>query len=266
MRSIDLQKCQSCDRDATYIDKQRRYCDIHYRFNQMRNGAWKYKKYVPTTQELESLIPEEMKCPECNVVMVWRRGIYDKGVNNQITLQHWRNGEVSLICLSCNARHASMEGDSYKDMPKDHKFCPRCKTIQHESNFCVKNSRAVLKRNSVCNVCNRELKKIHYHNNPEKEKAASKKWREENKEYCRMKDKEYKEKNKEKAKEQAKVWREKNKEHRKKYNSEYSKKNQELIKNLQKKWRKNNPEKMKLYQERAKQKRLQKKNETNEQT
>jgi hypothetical protein len=256
--------CSQCDFEATYVFGHTRLCDIHYRIKQMRENSKSHGKYSPTRKELEDLIPEDMKCPECKVTMRWRRKLYEKGVNNQITIQHWRDGTIGLICLSCNARHASMPDDSYKDMPKDHKLCPRCQQILHENNFCVKNSRAVLKRNSICNSCNRELRKIHYDKNPEIEKAKSKKWREDNKEYMRMKDKEYKEKNKEKAKEQGKIWREKNKDHRKAYTAEYAKNNAEFIKQLAREWRKNNPEKMKLYQERAKQKRLQKKNETNQ--
>jgi hypothetical protein len=47
-----------------------------------------------------------------------------------------------------------MENDSYDKMPADHKFCPHCKTVKHQSEFGIKNTRTVLKRNSYCKPCN----------------------------------------------------------------------------------------------------------------
>jgi len=235
-----------CTLEATYVDSHRRFCDIHYRFNQMRQCAKAGKKYSPSRQELEDLIPEDLKCPECNVVMVWRRKRDQKGVNNQVTLQHWRDGSISLICLSCNTRHYSMPGDTYKEMQKDHKLCPSCKTIQHETNFCVKNSRSVLKRNSICNVCNRAKRQAWRINNPEKDKLKNKLYRINNPEKVKLIEKKYKEKNKEKAKIQHKIWRENNREKVNKKMAEY---------------RKNNPEKIAQYREKARLKRIAEKND-----
>jgi hypothetical protein len=147
-------KCSQCDKDATYTDKQRRFCDMHYRFTQMRDGARDRHGLKHTSKELEALLPADMKCPHCNVEMIWRRSRYEKGVTNQITLQHWRDGRLGFLCHQCNTRHASMENDSYDKMPADHKFCPHCKTVKHQSEFGIKNTRTVLKRNSYCKPCN----------------------------------------------------------------------------------------------------------------
>jgi hypothetical protein len=147
-------KCSQCDKDATYIDKNRRLCDIHYRINQMRQDSKVRLGVSHTVQELEAIIPADMKCPHCSVEMIWRRSKTQKGATNQITIQHWRDGRVGYLCQQCNVRHASMQNDSYDEMPADHKFCPHCKTIKHQSEFGVKNARTVLKRNSYCKPCN----------------------------------------------------------------------------------------------------------------
>jgi hypothetical protein len=120
----------------------------------MRSDAWTRLKIKHTRQEIEDIIPLDMKCPKCEVDMIWRRGHHQKGVANQITIQHWRDGSIQCLCHRCNTRHASMDMDSFRDMPHDHKFCPKCKTIKHESEFGLKNARTLLKRNSYCKPCN----------------------------------------------------------------------------------------------------------------
>lgn len=160
-------KCTQCELEATYVDKNRKLCDMHYRFTQMRQDTWTRLGIKHTVQELLDKLPPDLTCPECKVQMVWRRGHLQKGVSNQITLQHWRDGTIGFLCISCNVRHSSMEGDSYKDMPKDHKLCPKCNEVKPEDQFCLKSSRSVLKRNSICNPCNTIL---------------ANKWKQENKE------------------------------------------------------------------------------------
>lgn len=147
-------KCSQCDKDATYVDTNRRLCDMHYRINQMRQDSKSRLGVSHTVQELEAIIPEDMRCPHCNVEMIWRRSKTQKGATNQMTIQHWRDGRVGFLCHQCNVRHSSMDADSYDEMPADHKFCPGCKTAKHESEFGVKNSRRILKRNSYCKPCN----------------------------------------------------------------------------------------------------------------
>lgn len=147
-------QCSQCECDATYTNAQRKLCDRHYRIAQMRSDAWTRLQIKHTRQEIEAIIPLDMKCPKCKVDMIWRRRHKQKGVANQITLQHWRDGSIQCLCHRCNVRHASMDEDSFRNMPCDHKFCPCCKTIKHESEFGLKNSRKLLKRNSYCKPCN----------------------------------------------------------------------------------------------------------------
>lgn len=135
---------------------------MHYRINQMRQDSKSRLGVAHTVKELEDIVPLDMKCPHCNVDMIWRRGHAQKGVTNQITIQHWRDGRVGFLCHQCNVRHSSMESDSYDEMPADHKFCPGCKTAKHEAEFGIKNSRIVLKRNSYCKPCNAEKSKKHH--------------------------------------------------------------------------------------------------------
>ena len=145
--------CSQCECEATYVDKNRRYCDKHYRLNQMRQDSWTRRGVKHTAKELEALLPVDMKCPRCKVDMIWRRLQKQKGIANQITIQHWDNGAVGFLCHRCNSQHGSMDDESFSSMPKDHKFCPKCKSIKHESMFCFKSSRALLKRNSICREC-----------------------------------------------------------------------------------------------------------------
>lgn len=177
-----MKKCSMCDSDATYVDSNRRLCDKHYRLCQMRDSSRNGYGMKHTIQELESMLPSDMKCPHCKVDMIWRREKTQKGVTNQITIQHWRDGTVGYLCHRCNTRHASMDGDSYQEMQPDHKFCPGCKTIKHESEFGLKNSRAVLKRNSYCKPCNldrakkyREVRDVDEYNRKQREYRARRK-------------------------------------------------------------------------------------------
>jgi len=170
-------KCSQCDLQADYVDKKRRLCNMHYRFNQMRQDS-KFRYGTKTTvKELEGKLPKDLVCPKCQVQMVWRRGKNEKRVNNLITIQHWKNGEVSFLCLSCNVRHASMVEEMFIAMPDDHKLCPHCKTIKHSSEFGVKNSRANLKRNSICKPCNIEKSKEYKELNKEKINAFQRAYR-----------------------------------------------------------------------------------------
>jgi len=147
-------KCSQCELDATYTDSHRRLCDKHYRIQQMRQDSLSRRGVKHTRQELEDALPEDMKCPRCKVDLIWRRKHDQKGVTNQITIQHWGSGSVGFLCHRCNTQHGSMDDESFKVMPIDHKYCPCCKTVKHESAFGFKSSRSVLKRNSYCLPCN----------------------------------------------------------------------------------------------------------------
>lgn len=127
-------------------------CAKHYRFGQMRVRAKRDGKVTPTHEQLENLFSwDGLKCRDCGRHMNWLR---HEGAASQITLQHYRSGSMGFVCLSCNARHASMPGDSYQQMPKDHKRCPSCKTVKSAAEFTIDQSRSgELRRKSKCRAC-----------------------------------------------------------------------------------------------------------------
>ena len=85
-------------------------CDLCARITTMRGRAKLKKKYAPTAEEvLPTLTNPDMKCPIClrKMVLHWR--LRDK--KSVATLQHWDDGTWSIICFSCNARHAGFAGN-----------------------------------------------------------------------------------------------------------------------------------------------------------
>jgi hypothetical protein len=126
-------------------------CDKHYRFGQMRVSAKRNGKEVPSHASLHKMVHDQMLCPDCGTGMNWR---LKGGKATVASLQHYRDGRIAIVCLSCNTRHASMDGDSYRDMPKDHKQCPSCKTIKPKTEFFADNSRTgVIRLKSSCKEC-----------------------------------------------------------------------------------------------------------------
>ena len=154
-----MPQCSQCTNAATYVDKNRRFCDKHYRFNQMRQDSWTRRHVKHSVADLEALLPQDMQCPRCKVDLIWRRKQSQMGIANQITIQHWNDGTLGFLCNRCNTKHASMSDHLFRLMPLDHKFCPRCQTIKPENQFSLKSSRAMLKRNSPCNPCNARISK-----------------------------------------------------------------------------------------------------------
>lgn len=113
-------------------------CARHYRFRLMRSKAKADGKAVPSVSELELMLKDE--CPECGAAMntITREGEQARTAS----LQHYRDGSMAIVCLSCNARHAAMPGDSFRDMPKDHKWCPQCEMAKPFSEYSADNGRS----------------------------------------------------------------------------------------------------------------------------
>ena len=144
-------KCSRCECDATMKQGNQYLCDKHYRFGQMRASAKRNDKEVPTHEQLAALVSREMNCPDCGVQMNWRS---KDGKSTVASLQHYRSGQIGIVCLSCNTRHAAMDGDSYCNMPKDHKRCPCCLETKPAFDFSVDNGRSgTIKRKSICKQC-----------------------------------------------------------------------------------------------------------------
>lgn len=132
----------------------------------MINSAKTNNKLVPTQDDLEKMFNEKMVCKDCNIDMVWTR---KESQSRVITLQHYRNGSLGLVCMSCNSRHGAMKDDSFLLMPKDFKYCPCCKIEKHSNYFEYYNlPNGKQKRRSFCIECARENYKIWARENKEK--------------------------------------------------------------------------------------------------
>ena len=82
------------------------YCTRHARFARMITASQSRGKYVPSWEELEAIVPQDMVCPVCNHEMFWLAK--ESGYAATMTLQHWSDGSLSFICLSCNARDGNL--------------------------------------------------------------------------------------------------------------------------------------------------------------
>lgn len=144
-------QCSVCGEAAVRVQGHQKLCAKHYRFGQMRATAKRRGLYVPTHAELHMLVRDDNRCVDCTRAMVWL------GKEDSVlvaTLQHYRDGTIALVCLSCNSRHASMPEDTYRDMPKDHKRCPQCAAIKPFGAFAKDNSHTgTIKLKSWCKTC-----------------------------------------------------------------------------------------------------------------
>ena len=168
-------KCSRCNEESTIKQGNQWLCDKHYRFGQMRQTARRSNKYVPSHSELESIDIGSMECKDCGVVMCWRA---KEDQCKVASLQHYRSGEIAIVCRSCNTRHAYMNSDEYVDMPKDHKLCPSCGKIQPDHEFYSDNSRSgERKKKSHCRKCSYEEHARWIAGNKERYNQYQREWR-----------------------------------------------------------------------------------------
>lgn len=172
--------CSRCNEPALRIQGHQWLCEKHYRFGQMRAKAKQTHKAVPSYPQLEAMCKTDLLCADCHLPMCW---IAAKGTEELVaTLQHYRDGSMALVCRSCNSRHGSMKGDTYRDMPKDHKQCPQCGVAKPFSLFSADNGRSgKMKLKSWCLACS---------------SAAHTKWQKENKDDYNTKQRAYRSKRK----------------------------------------------------------------------
>ena len=143
--------CSVCGDQSVIKQGNQRLCDKHYRFGQMRTRAKRDGKRVPSRSDLENMPGVCLVCPDCGVQMNWRA---KDGQATVASLQHYRDGSMAIVCRSCNTRHAFMDGDSYRSMPKDQKQCPCCGSIKPLTEFTLDASRSgQAKRKSKCREC-----------------------------------------------------------------------------------------------------------------
>lgn len=143
--------CSRCGEAAVRKQGHQWLCSKHYRFGQMRAKAKASGKSVPSHDELHTMPGSDLTCPDCKRKMNWHSS---EGTDSVASLQHYRDGSMAIVCLSCNVRHASMDGDSYTTMDASSKRCPVCGNIKPSTEFTTDNSRGgVLKRKSRCRSC-----------------------------------------------------------------------------------------------------------------
>lgn len=236
------------------------YCDKHYVQSTRMRTAKNDNKYVPSVEEFdnlwENLVKNNFKCPVCKQKMVIKTQIGEpKG--NVISLQHWNNGDIELICHSCNAKHAhSKLGDNWKNIPKGYKYCPECSNVKLIENFC-KSKYMQDGLDGKCRFCrkqyrdkNKDKAKIYRKNNKDKKRVYNKTYQKKNKDKIKA----YKEKNKDKIKQKAKIYREKNKNKIRERDKLYREKNKDKKRESAKAYRENNKDKIKAYREKNKEK------------
>lgn len=143
--------CSRCEDSAVRKQGHQWLCAKHYRFGQMRATAKRHGKSVPSNEALHMMRGADLTCPDCGRRMNW---LAADGADSVASLQHYRDGSMAIVCLSCNTRHASMEGDSFRDMDTSSKQCPRCGQIKQATEFTSDNSRSgALRRKSLCRDC-----------------------------------------------------------------------------------------------------------------
>ena len=163
-------KCYVCGNDSIKRLGRSNSCEKHHRFMQMQKTAKNDGKYVPSIYEIEKLVPIDMKCIDCNCLMHW---IDNENRRHGAVLQHYRDGTLGIVCLSCNTKHGLMLGDSYRDVPVGEKFCRFCKTIKPLSMFSLRKDGKRPYPVTKCKSCSHKALIAWRTNNPIKYKLSN---------------------------------------------------------------------------------------------
>lgn len=143
-------RCSRCGIVAAQKQGHQWLCARHYRIGQMRSTARRDGKVIPTHEQLEAMLRDT--CADCGVVMNMLSRDGERA--RTASLQHYRDGSLAVVCVSCNTRHAAMPGDTFRDMQNDSKRCPRCETVKPLSNFGADLGRSgPMKFKSWCKPC-----------------------------------------------------------------------------------------------------------------
>lgn len=172
-------RCYVCGDESIKRHGRSNMCDKHHRFNQMQKVAKMDKKKIPSLWEMESLVPKDMKCPDCKIEMHW---IDDEKRSLGAVLQHYRDGSMAIVCHSCNVKHGHMPGDMYRDVPRDSKLCISCKVIKPLTEFNVRRDGAKPYPLSKCKPCSKKVFLDWKKKNSDKYKALTKKHNDKRKE------------------------------------------------------------------------------------
>jgi len=141
------------------------YCPKHMRTKKMMDGCKRHGKDNPgrkwLDRELDKVEANGMRCPLCGCSVVFK-GNRSK-VGNVISLQHDNDGNMRLICVTCNVKHQTMGDSIYKHGP-DKRRCNRCKEVLHRSRFGkFRNSeRGREREHSYCRECNKARRRDYW--------------------------------------------------------------------------------------------------------
>lgn len=149
--------CARCKTEASHYQGHQWLCPKHYRFGQMRSTAARRNKFVPSHDELERMASHSLNCWDCGAPMNW---LSRDGKNSVVSLKHYRDGTMGFACRSCSTRHTFAPDDSYRDQPKDHKYCPSCGEVKPFAEYDLTKGRGIHGNNSYCKSC---ADITHYH-------------------------------------------------------------------------------------------------------
>lgn len=153
-------RCTQCGEPSQGAYDNWSLCVKHSRYRQMRTAAQSNGKLVPTQKQLVDLTPKDMTCPDCGVEMTWLKRDSPRKV---ATLQHYRDGTLAIVCMSCNAKHGHSVGDIYREIGPNFKLCRACKNILPVLDFTRKRDKnGPWYYKNLCKKCNREqMRKDH---------------------------------------------------------------------------------------------------------
>jgi len=104
--------------------------------------------------DMLACIEPNLRCPVCDVQMHmisgWNRG-------DIVSLQHYRNGGLGLLCNRCNGKHGSAKlGDAYLFIDRTReKFCSKCDQVKSLDAF-LRIKSAPDGFAGICRECNRQ--------------------------------------------------------------------------------------------------------------
>lgn len=134
-------------------------CAKHSRFHQMRRQAARRGKLVPSFEKLEKLCAEliDFRCRGCEKTMIWTsRNGGKKG--DSVSLQHNRNGSMSLICHACNSKLTDGFSESGFYQKLKLKKCGLCEVVLPLDAFYRRYANEPDKVQSRCKPCkNQEI-------------------------------------------------------------------------------------------------------------
>ncbi len=114
------------------------YCRRCYRIMKMLTGAHRrYPGIVTTWEQIAELwnkAEERGTCPHClNPMPLYSEDGKRKGM---ATIQHYDDGTLGIICLTCNLAHSkSPLRDKLFSLQLDQKYCPDCQQVKSRDDF-----------------------------------------------------------------------------------------------------------------------------------